>query len=354
MTTSAEGLVTPEVARWLGDGLPEAVPPFAAEAITGGYSMLTFRLSDSAGRGWVLRLPPAGQSAGGAHDPLREARAMRALGDRSGVPVPRVRIVGAPDDPLGVCHVTDFVEGHVLSAKEQAEASLSPDAMRNATANLVDVLATMHDVDPDAVGLGDLGPSEDYNGRQLRRWRRVVAGLAESALEGVAERADRLDRLGDALAARLPADRAGRIVHADFRLGNTIVSDEGEIRAVLDWELVTRGEPLADLGTLLVYWDPPEEALLGVRAPTGARGSLGSGEVVERYAARTGRDVSDVGLYQALASWRLACLTLRTAVRFAAGATVYDTSPGVFLDTCDVWMQLTDQELRATRPRSLR
>lgn len=337
---------TPAAQEWLAAALPEAVPPFRSSIIAGGYSMVTSRVEDAAGNAWVLRQPPRGQSGGGAHDPHRESRTMGALAD-SAVPVPRLRIVGVEGDPLGACHVTDFVEGAVIAERSEAEAHLGEAGMRAATTNLVDVLAALHDVEPEAVGLGDLGPAADYNARQLKRWRTLAESLTDHPMAGVAERAAGLLSLGAELARRLPADTAGRIVHGDYRLGNTIVAPDGEIKAVLDWELVTRGEPLADLGMLLVYWDPPAVAMLGRPSPTGAPGALSMAEVVERYAAQSGRDVDSVDLYRGLASWRLACLTLRTAVRFEGGSSADGIRPEQFLSTCDVWQGLTDDCLRA-------
>ncbi|WP_370617742.1 phosphotransferase family protein [Mumia sp. Pv 4-285] len=346
MTTSthAPRSVTPEAQDWLARALPEAVPPFHLVAITGGYSMLTSLMTDTAGNTWVLRQPPSGQSSGGAHDPFRESRTMAALWE-SDVPVPRVRATGTSDDPLGPCHVTDFVDGLVLTEAAQAQAALTPEALRVATTNLVEALAALHDVDPEAVGLGDLGPKENYNGRQIRRWHSILDTLAEAAAPEVSRRIPGLRAVGDDLARRLPVDTAGRLVHGDYRLGNTITATDGTIRAILDWELVTRGEPLADLGTLLVFWDPPIEAMLGTRVPTAAPGSISADEVVDTYVGETGADVSDLFLYRALASWRLACLTLRTAVRFGDGAGNSDADPLLFLRTCDVWTSLAREQL---------
>ncbi|KAA1423056.1 phosphotransferase family protein [Mumia zhuanghuii] len=346
MTTSTRPTALPaEVEAWLARGLPEAVPPFRVERITGGYSMLTSRVIDSAGQVWVLRQPPRGQAGGGAHDPDRESRTMSALWETD-VPVPRVRMTGTAEDPLGVpCHVTDFVDGFVVTGAAQAEQVFDAATLRVATTNLTTALAALHAVDPETVGLADLGPKENYNGRQIRRWGSILAAIAETASPEVTQHLAALRALGDVLARRLPTDTAGRLVHGDYRLGNTITAPDGTIRAILDWELVTRGEPLADLGSLLVFWDAPAEAMLGTPPPTTAPGSLRPDEVVETYVAATGASVDDLPLYRSLASWRLACLCLRTAVRFRAGAMGDDTDSGAFLRTTDLWAERAAEEL---------
>ena len=349
MSTSTYGTtvqLSDAVVAWLVAGLPEAQPPFRLEPITGGYSMLTSRLIDESGRTWVLRQPPPGQSSGRAHDPARESRTMAALWDTP-VPVPRVRMTGTADDPLGTpCHVTDYVDGPVLTDKADAERLLDSDSMRVATTNLTTVLAALHAVDPEQIGLSDLGPAENYNGRQVHRWNSTLERLRETDAPDVAGRVTALRVIGDELGTRLPADTSGRIVHGDYRLGNTITGTDGAIHAVLDWELVTRGEPLADLGLLLTYWDAPAESMLGASSPTTARGSLTPDEVVSTYVDASGRDVSALPIYRALACWRLSCMSLRTAARVGAGAMGTDSDPSPFLHTCDVWAEFAGEQLR--------
>lgn len=352
MTTSTPSLATDIPAgltMWLASGLPEAEPPFTFERISGGYSMITYRMTDQVGHTWALRHAPAGHAGGGAHDTAREARAMSALRDTD-VPVPRVRLTGDARDPLGLpCHVTDFVEGYVLDRAELAEQSLSREALRRASSEIVAVLATLHAVEPDTIGLGDLGPRTDYNGRQLRRFHSILTRLEaeESALDG--GRTARLVKLGAELANRLGQDARGMIVHGDYRLGNAVVGHDGSIRAVLDWELVTLGEPLADLAMLLVYWSPPPEAMLGVRVPTSAAGALSEEEAIAVYTANSALDVSELGLYRAFASWRLACLCLRTAMRFDTGAMNDGVEPRRFVETTDYWSDLTWAHLTECR-----
>lgn len=328
------------VREWLAQALVEAQPPFAVTRIEGGYSMLTYRLTDRAGRAWALRHAPPGRHAGGAHDAGREARAMAAL-EPTAVPVPRVRAVGTVDDPLGLpCHVTDFVEGHVLSDADTATRLLRPAALQAACYGIVATLADLHSVDPDAVGLGDLGPRHSYLRRQLSRWSKVIAASAEGE---AASRSAQLAAIADDLQARLPQRDRCRIVHGDYRLGNAIVGSDGSIRAVLDWELVTLGEPLADLGLVMAFWDPPAEAMLGARPATSAPGTIDLRQALEHYAQCSGDDLADLDFHYRLACWRLAATAVRALHRYRSGVMNDDLDTTPFVAACDAWIELAHQ-----------
>jgi aminoglycoside phosphotransferase (APT) family kinase protein len=330
------------VGDWLARGLPESEPPFTAERVAGGYSMLTYRVTDRSGNAWVLRHRPAGRHDDGAHDTGREARAMSAL-YRTPVPVPRVRLVGGAGDPLGLpCHVTDFVDGHVLADASVAIRLLDPPALRRASLEVVATLAALHAVDPDEVGLGDLGPRGAYLQRQLHRWRSVIA---RSSSGEAAPRAARLEKIAEELARRMPRDDRARVVHGDYRLGNAIVGADGGIRAVLDWELVTLGEPLADLGLLAAFWDPPAEAMLGVRLATSAPGAADLDEALAHYAGLTGADLDDFDFHYRMACWRVAGTALRALNRYRSGVMNDDFDTSRFVVACDAWIEL------AQRPR---
>lgn len=342
MSTSPplETAIPTEVTDWLAAALVEAEPPFAAERIEGGYSMLTYRLTDRAGHVWVLRHAPAGRHSGGAHDAGREARAMSAL-HPTPVPVPRVRAVGTVDDPLGLpCHVTDFVEGHVLSDDATAARLLDPAALRTASLESAAVLAALHQVDPDAVGLGALGPRRAYLSRQLHRWRQVIDACATGE---AAARARQLAAIADDLERRLPTVDRCRVVHGDYRLGNAIVGPDGGIRAVLDWELVTLGEPLADVGLLMAFWDPPAEAMLGVRPATAAPGAASLGAALEHYARSTGDDLTEIEFHYRMACWRLAGTAVRALHRYQSGVMNDDLDTSPFMAACDAWIQLAHE-----------
>ncbi len=302
------------VTAWFEDHVPGVTPPLAFHRIPGGNSNITVEVVDAAGVRYVLRRPPVSQVLSTAHDMAREHRIVTALAD-SPVPVP---------PSLGLCedeavngapfYVMAFVDGHVLATPEDVEAHLSVDARRRATASLVDVLADLHAVDPDEVGLGDLGRTHGYVERQLRRWSKQLE-------QSDSPRRARLQDVHDALAARVPTQHGASIVHGDYRLGNCLVSDDGEVRAVLDWELCTLGDPLADLGYLVLDWDDAEARdPVNAASPSRAPGVPSRRFVAERYAERCGRDVGDIGFYVAFSAWRKACIIEGVYWRYRAGA----------------------------------
>jgi len=311
-----EGIDVPSVSAWFEANIPGAAPPLSFELIAGGRSNLTYRVLDSAGHGYVLRRPPVSHVLPTAHDMSREHRIIAALGP-AGLPV-------AP--ALGFCsdetvngqpfYVMGHVEGHVLRTPEMAEKVLEPSARWRAGESLVDVLADIHAVDVDAVGLGDLGRREGYVARQLKRWYSQYEQSKELGGPDVPA----VDRVYDVLVGRIPEQGPAGIVHGDYRLDNTIVGDDGTVLAVLDWELCTLGDPLADVGLLMVYWpEPGERAPLG-SSPTTAPGFAGRAHLRERYAARSGRDVSDLDFYVAFGYWKLACIIEGVYTRYAGGA----------------------------------
>lgn len=299
----------------LARALPELALPLEAELVTGGRSNLTYAVRDAAGRGLVLRRPPLGEVPESAHDVGREHRIVAALYGTA-VPVPRALGLwpaAAPGD--APVFAMDLVEGVVVRTEADARASLDAAARARAGAALVDALCDLHAVDPDDVGLGDLGRRDAYVDRQLRRWHRQFHAVSS-------RRVPIVDEVHALLAARVPAQVRAALVHGDFRIDNAILAPGGEVAAVLDWELCTLGDPLADLGLLLVYWPAPGEdvrhQLSGT--PTLAGGFLSREELVERYAARTGADVSGVAFFEALGLWKLACIAEGIHERERSGA----------------------------------
>ncbi len=287
--------------------------------ISGGKSNLTYRVACDAGE-VVLRRPPLGHVLPTAHDMVREHRVLHAL-ESTAVPVPRVLHLGDADGPLGVSfYVMERVVGHVCRNALPPGYADDPEPRAAIGAALVDVLADLHAVDPAAVGLESFGRPAGFVERQLRRWSQQWEASKMSELPA-------LDELRDELVRTLPPQRASTIVHGDYRLDNTVLhpTAPGRIVAVLDWEMSTLGDPLTDLGTLLAYWsDAADDAVLGaarVMAPvTAAAGFPSRAEIVDRYAARTGFDVSDVEWYQAFAFFKLAVVCQGIAARAAGGA----------------------------------
>jgi aminoglycoside phosphotransferase (APT) family kinase protein len=309
--TAVEGIDPEPVTTWLS-ARAEVTPPLDFELITGGRSNLTYLVRDAAGTRWVLRRPPLGHVLATAHDVGRESRIMSALAPTA-VPVPP--IVGTCDDVevYGAPFIVmDHVDGLVLRDRSAAEA-LDETTRRVVADNLVDVLAAIHAVDPDTVGLGDLGRRDGYVERQLKRWHGQWERSAYTHVTGI-------DDVHRRLSTAVPEQHTSTIVHGDYRLDNCIVSRDGEIAAVLDWELCTLGDPLADVGLLLVYWSQPDDAFAALPdAPTATAGFPDRAALVERYAAVSGRTVDDVDYFVALGYWKLACILAGVATRYAAG-----------------------------------
>ncbi|MBA2812770.1 phosphotransferase family protein [Streptomyces sp. KM273126] len=302
--------------RYFERHVPRCAGPLRVALLQGGRSNLTYEVTDGTHR-WVLRRPPLGVLTPTAHDMDREYRVVAALGP-TGVPVARAvlsctdpAVIGAP-----FC-VVDFVEGTVLRDGDEATALRPADARRAAMA-LVDALVVLHSVDADGVGLGDFGRPEGYLERQVRRWRGQWERVATRTLP-------ELGALHDRLARALPKSGAAAIVHGDYRLDNTILAPGGfgRIAAIVDWEMATLGDPLADLGMLLMYWEPVCEPVLGSgHVPTSNPGFPSGRELAERYAERSGRDIGTLTFYQALACFKLAVIAEGIHARHLAGRTV--------------------------------
>jgi len=206
---------------------------------------------------------------------------------------------------------------------ETAERELDLDSRRRAGESMADTLAALHAVDVDAVGLGDFAKREGYIERQLRRW---YEQFKNSTVEG-ADTATIINAVHDKLAADVPAQVGAAIVHGDYRLDNSVLGPDGTVRAVLDWEICTLGDPLADLGLLMVYWTEAgdEAAILGV-TPTTVPGFPNRAEIRSRYQAASGRDISRLDFYVAFGYWKLACILQGVYARYVGGATAGDRS----------------------------
>jgi aminoglycoside phosphotransferase (APT) family kinase protein len=288
-------------------------PSVTAAAIGDGHSNLTFLVSDGHSR-VVVRRPPPPPLPPGAHDVLREARLLAALAPTD-VPSPRVLATAPVGELLDVpVLVMNFVDGVVIT--EKTPAPRDDEGLRRRIAeSLVDTLAALHAVPWGEVGLGDFGKPEGFNARQLRRMRSLIA------VDGAVPKS--FAPLDDWLHAHLPPESGISIVHNDFRIGNMIVDPgTGCVAAVLDWELATIGDPLADLGYLLTSYPMPGEPLV----PTAAMGTAvlepgypGRMELVDRYANRTGADLSNVNWYATLAMYKLAALYEYSRRRFEDG-----------------------------------
>ena len=308
------GIDAERVGRWLDENIPGATGPYRYRMIAGGHSNLTFAVDDTEGHRRVLRRPPLSHGLASAHDMGREHRIIAALSTTS-VPVPTA--LGFCDDETvngAPFYVMDFVDGHVIRDVAEAEAALTPEARATASRSLVDTMVAIHSVDLDAVGLADLARHEDYLARQLRRWYGQWNQQRTRDLSLV-------DQVHDALVADLPEQGPATIVHGDYRLDNTMVDGAGNVVAVLDWEICTLGDPLADIAMLAVYWNGPDDT----QSPWDggacrAAGFWNRGELIDHYAARSGRDLSRLDTYLAFANWKLACILEGVYARYLGGA----------------------------------
>ena len=308
------GIDVQSVTAWLESHVRGAQAPFTFDLITGGHSNLTFDVSGSNGERYVLRRPPLGHVLASAHDMGREYRIISGLAN-SAVPV-------AP--ALGLCedlavngapfYVMGFVDGHVIRDSATAIAVLCESARTQASESIVDTMAAIHNVDLVASGLDGLGKHEDYIARQLRRWYGQWNSQKTRDIASV-------DQVHDALLDRIPVQTSTTIVHGDYRLDNCMVDDHGNIVAVLDWEICTLGDPLADLGLLMVYWTGPgDEASAWAGGSTSAPGFLDRADLAKRYASVTGADLSHLDFYVAFAYWKLACILEGVYARYLGGA----------------------------------
>lgn len=312
-TDAPEGIDRAPVEAWFRENVPGATPPLSFERFPGGRSNLTFGVTDAAGGRWALRRPPLGERLGSAHDMGREQRVIAAL---QPTPVPVPPLVGICEDESvngAPFYVMGFVEGPVLRTAEEAKP-FDEGQCRAIGERVVDTLVEIHALDPDAVGLGDLGRKQAYVERQLKRWQGQWEKSRTRELPVV-------DAVHDRLAASVPEQGPATIVHGDYRLDNMILApDAGAVAAVVDWELCTLGDPLADLGLLLVYWSEPGDELMPLFAPaTIAAGFPSREQVTARYAERSGRDVSRVDYFVALGYWKLAVILEGVYARYAGG-----------------------------------
>ena len=320
------GIRVREVTAWCEANIAGCNGPLQFELVAGGRSNLTYKVTDAKGWAFVLRRPPLGHLLPSAHDMGREYRIISALGPTV------VPVAGA----LGMCidpevtdnpfYVMEFVDGLILRNTDDA-AALSVDARANASAEIVNVLAALHGVDVAAVGLGDLGRHDGYIARQLKRWNMQ---FNQSKLRDV----PLVDEVFHTLSNRIPVQQGVSIVHGDYRLDNTMVDRNGAVLAVLDWEICTLGDPLADLGLLMVYWPEPSDP----NPPLGAAATVAPGfasrrELLEQYGLRSNRDLSAVNFYVAFGYWKLACILDGVYTRYASGAMADDGYDFSVLDT---------------------
>jgi aminoglycoside phosphotransferase (APT) family kinase protein len=313
IAAAPEGIDRTGVEAWFEQHVAGVQLPLSFERISGGHSNLTYRVEDASERRWALRRPPLGKRLGSAHDMAREHKVVSALGP---TPVPVAPVAGLCEDENvngAPFYVMEFVEGPILRGLAEAEAFPEEADRRAIGERVADTLVEIHAIDPDAVGLGDLGRKEDYVARQLRRWQGQWEKSKTRELPAI-------DAVHERLAARIPEQGPATIVHGDYRLDNMILTPGGEVAAVVDWELCTLGDPLADVGLLMVYWPERGEDPVALGQPANlAPGFPTAGELCDRYAERSGRSLSQLDFFVALGYWKLAIILEGVYARYAAG-----------------------------------
>lgn len=336
---SAPGIDIAAVTAWMQGRLPELRPPLTFERIGDGRSNLTFRATDTAGASWIVRRPPLGTLLRGAHDMGREHRLIAAL-HPAGVAVPAAYGLCEDDAVTGApFYVMELVDGLVVSGVDDL-AGLPVAARGTAGESLISSLAKLHSVDVDAIGLGDLSRHDGYAARQLKGWSRQWEASKDRPIPGV-------ERVRDLLAAAIPEQRRVSVVHGDYKLENVVLSPAGEVRAILDWELCTLGDPIADLGTMLTYWTRPEDpsawSLAGLDTPTRADGFVERDDLKQAYALATGDPLDSIDFFEALGAWKLAIIIQGVVRRFRDTPENANTSPDALEPVLDALVERAEE-----------
>lgn len=320
-----KGINESTVSDWLTAHCPEFRGPLAFEAITGGHSNLTYKVTDATGRRAVLRRPPLGAVIATAHDMGREHRIISALAGTT-VPVPPALAL-CRDESINEApfYVMDYVDGAVLDTPAMVRQTL-PDLATRAqlSESVLDSLVALHTIDPDQIGLGDLGRKEAFLDRQLKRWRTQWEKTKTRELPAMEDTYDLLMRAK-------PEQKYTGIVHGDYRLGNMLATSDGRVAAVLDWELCTLGDTLADVGYLMNNWadDGENGPSQAVAMPTSTGGFMSRAQFLAAYSARSGHSVDGVEYYRAFQWWRLAAIVEGVLSRYQKGVM---GDPGMELD----------------------
>jgi aminoglycoside phosphotransferase (APT) family kinase protein len=324
--TGPEGYDQEAVEDWLSEHVESLSPPLEWTRLEGGHSNLTYRLDDSEGRSAVIRRPPQGQLLPKAHDMSREWALISALGPTP-VPVPAaLAFCESPEVTGAWFYVMGLVDGRPLYSADDTEAWVPEEHRHKLAYSFFDVLADLHAVDPDEVGLGDLGKRDSYVKRQLRTWYRSWTASVEPAQFDD----PRAHELQAYFLENLPDQGPARVVHGDYGLHNCLVGPDSTIAAVVDWEISTLGDPLADLAYALNPWPEPGDSVpIGPGAATTPPGFPPRSELAERYAKRTGRSLAKLDYYVGFNRWKSAAIVHGVYARYMEGK---KSTEGVDLD----------------------
>ncbi len=323
---SPQGYDVPAVEAWIRRNVPALQPPLTWTRLLGGHSNLTYQLEDERGRLAVIRRPPLGELLPKAHDMAREWAVISALGP---TPVPVPPALGFCDDASvtgAKFYVMGLIDGHPLYNADDTRKWVPAEHRVRLAHSFIDALADLHAVDPDAVGLGDLGKKEGYIARQLKTWYRSWTASVEPAQYDD----PRAHALQAYFLANTPEQGPARVVHGDYGVHNCLVGPDARIAAVVDWEISTLGDPLADLAYALNQWpDPTDSEPPRPEAATSLPGFPSRTELAKRYAQRTGRDLSQLDFYIGFNRWKSAAIVHGVYARYMEGK---KSTEGIDLD----------------------
>lgn len=306
-----EGYDVPAVEAWIKDNIATLDPPFEWTRLEGGHSNLTYALVDRQGNQAVIRRPPRGELLPKAHDMSREWALISALGPTN-VPVPGAfGFCESPDITGAWFYVMGFVDGHPLYSAADTEKWVPESKRALMSHSFIDVLAELHALDPDDIGLGDLGKKDSYVGRQLKTWYRSWTASVEPANYDD----PRAHELLEYFQKHLPEQEMARVVHGDYGLHNCLIGPDCTVAAVVDWEISTLGDPLADLAYALNQWPEPDGEI-PESAPTSLPGFPSREVLAERYAEKTGRDLSKLEYYLGFNRWKTAAIVHGVYARY--------------------------------------
>lgn len=306
------GFDVDRVVPWLRERIDSMQPPLTWTKLAGGHSNFTYRVVDSAGNAFVLRRPPLGELLPSAHDMAREFKVMSALWP---TPVPVPQPLAFCDDPSVTganFYVMSAADGRSLYHADEVEAWIPEPLRREHGFHFIDVLADLHALDPFEIGLGDLGRPDAYVARQLKRWK---ASWDASRTLDLAE----VDSLHAYLCANTPEQGPARLVHGDYGLHNVVSNSKGRVVAVIDWEISTLGDAMADLAYAINAWGKKGETSRRGVKPSLAPGYPGDDEMLDRYARRTGIDLSQIGFYVSFNHWKTVCIIDGVLARYYNG-----------------------------------
>ena len=321
-----EGYNVSAVETWIAEHVADLTPPLTWTRLEGGHSNLTYQIEDTAGHQAVIRRPPQGELLPKAHDMSREWALISALGN---TPVPVPKAMGFCEDPnvTGAWfYVMGLIDGHPLYNNEDTERWVPQSERRKMAMSFMDVLAALHDVDPDDVGLGELGKKDNYVGRQLKTWYRSWT----SSIEAASFDDPRAHELQQFFLDNMPDQGPARVVHGDYGLHNVLIGPDHTVAAVVDWEISTLGDPLADLAYALNPWpDPSDDEPVLPEAATAPPGFPTRTELADRYAQKTGRDLSKLDYYVGFNRWKTAAIVHGVYARYCEGK---KSTEGIDLD----------------------